>query len=1369
MLLQYLLLLSFSFVQSVLAIVPWPKPNQTARPIFHLGGLDNAPGYVGDANGMMFRNGLFHMSWQCFVKEGAGLNWCHSTSSDFVKWTPLPPMYNHLGGGAESGGIAQLENGDAVAIFNEVGGGGHWQARPINISDPHLKYWRYTHPNGTSCGQNEKCKVTPGIPGTDLSQPFKDGSNDGYWRVVADRGHSGGVTGAAMIAKTKDFLSFQVESTYHEYKWTRCVDLPAECGFGPYPRDPNTFRLVDTEDIWVFYGMQKTCSFSGREFYVLGKYVNHTFKPLDSRSDYANNIWDGGEGYASMHVYDPVKNRMIWMTAVIENDRDPCGSKDGEGFWRSWMIERDIGRGWFGTLGLPRVITMENLTNHFVEDSSTAMHLITAPLPEISDLRNKEDSYSFKSAKRGGSTRLKLSHGEVWDGSKNTFNRTSSSAASLPRSQSIEGIVQFSTNDLKKEGSDAGLRVLWDDENKEFTHVGVREGTYLDGVDLWDQVNGDSYSFNISNNNRTRNTINPIDSCRNACLSPPSGIRCTAWTLSGNNLCRFKAHAQHSLQVASDNGAFLPYHSNCISGYIHTSTIHYFSLYIDRTHSTIAVPVTNKNYTYPFFNYSKLLMVVVGEPSSSIESKEKVIEETIDLHVYVDRSIVEVFAQGGRSVVTARVYPSKPNSNRFGLYNMNNEVNVDSVQVWSMQSALKGNDVKKENIEDTEDKKNNQSINKNSNEVFKDARDISNGIIMLEQIYTDQPYCTQMPWNSSSTIRWVCVVTVNNYIGKNGQSEGGYGEHVVSIYSDNLGITWSKPVSIELAPPSQVPSAYGNIVAANFCINGIKRLYSIYNFNYDNITNVTGRNDELGYFYMKYSDDGGVSWSNDRYRVPYPQTWIDRNNNPFHGKTNIMWTVDHIKIKNNIVYFAFTKIGNYIQNPPEEIYIQSSSNLLTASNPKDIVWDMLPKNDHGITCPMNYNCNKTAMEEGHVLPLSTIPNRMIVMARTSMGYLATATRDENLQPIDGDNNTRIARYWNNTLSNQTTLIPLNNVTAENGQTVMSGVKHPRGPFTPKEIMPGIWIMLYYNNGGGGSYGRDPYFLTIGREVIVTELTGIKKPEILWSQPEIIIYDREYIGGTSGGGYPDFIFVPATGNSASNVTPEVYITTAQKALPHPAKSRCYLIKVNSNLLNGLLEQHISTSMLKRSILSLNNLKSMNIPHSLSALPATGQVSTSNQQGFTFVFTISNHNKLSKSGNIIFSNNYIQLIVGNGKDDSKLLNFSYFDGYGSNFNGRTGDMCTGLIMNDNTHHIAIVADGGPNIVSFIIDGVYCDDSWSWIPQTGMSVIPSTANFQVNSQTNDYGGTVTSLDVYNVALRTSEVISLYRQHVHSHLNVS
>ena len=40
----------------------------------------------------------------------------------------------------------------------------------------------------------------------------------------------------------------------------------------------------------------------------------------------------------------------------------------------------------------------------------------------------------------------------------------------------------------------------------------------------------------------------------------------------------------------------------------------------------------------------------------------------MNLQVFADKSIVEVFSQGGRAVVTARVYPTLPQSTKIGVY-----------------------------------------------------------------------------------------------------------------------------------------------------------------------------------------------------------------------------------------------------------------------------------------------------------------------------------------------------------------------------------------------------------------------------------------------------------------------------------------------------------------------------------------------------------------------------------------------------------------------------------------------------------------------------------------------------------------------------
>jgi hypothetical protein len=217
---------------------------------------------------------------------------------------------------------------------------------------------------------------------------------------------------------------------------------------------------------------------------------------------------------------------------------------------------------------------------------------------------------------------------------------------------------------------------------------------------------------------------------------------------------------------------------------------------------------------------------------------------------------------------------------------------------------------------------------------FIDSRDIRNGVTMLSAGYTDQPYCAIVPRSNNGAELWACVITASM------GGEDSAGEQVYSVTSTDFGKTWSKPLTVEpgTATPGGLPNAYANIIFAP----DLGRLYTVYNLNLHNVS-MSGRADELGFFYMRYSDDAAASWSSERYLVPYPSTWIDRHNT-FHGKTRIMWTVDHFKVlAGGAAAFAFTKIGTYVQNPPEEIFVLSSPNLLSEANAAVRV--------HGITAP----------------------------------------------------------------------------------------------------------------------------------------------------------------------------------------------------------------------------------------------------------------------------------------------------------------------------------------------------------------------------------------------------------------------------------
>ena len=59
-------------------------------------------------------------------------------------------------------------------------------------------------------------------------------------------------------------------------------------------------------------------------------------------------------------------------------------------------------------------------------------------------------------------------------------------------------------------------------------------------------------------------------------------------------------------------------------------------------------------------------------------------DEALQLRIFIDRSIVEVFANG-RQCLTQRVYPSRPDSCGVALFAAGDTV-VGSVDIWQMRS-----------------------------------------------------------------------------------------------------------------------------------------------------------------------------------------------------------------------------------------------------------------------------------------------------------------------------------------------------------------------------------------------------------------------------------------------------------------------------------------------------------------------------------------------------------------------------------------------------------------------------------------------------------------------------------------------------------
>jgi beta-fructofuranosidase len=60
-------------------------------------------------------------------------------------------------------------------------------------------------------------------------------------------------------------------------------------------------------------------------------------------------------------------------------------------------------------------------------------------------------------------------------------------------------------------------------------------------------------------------------------------------------------------------------------------------------------------------------------------------EQPLDLRVFVDRSVVEVFANG-RQYLTKRIYPVRDDSLGIQLFSRGGEATLRSMDVWQMDS-----------------------------------------------------------------------------------------------------------------------------------------------------------------------------------------------------------------------------------------------------------------------------------------------------------------------------------------------------------------------------------------------------------------------------------------------------------------------------------------------------------------------------------------------------------------------------------------------------------------------------------------------------------------------------------------------------------
>jgi len=366
------------------------------------------------------------------------------------------------------------------------------------------------------------------------------------------------------------------------------------------------------------------------------------------------------------------------------------------------------------------------------------------------------------------------------------------------------------------------------------------------------------------------------------------------------------------------------------------------------------------------------------------------------------------------------------------------------------------------------------------------AVDIATGHEIPSEGYCDQPYVVKLPDGV-----WLCTMTTGK--GREGQA----GRHVVSCRSRDRGRTWEALVDIELADGPEASWAMPYLTKYG-------RVYVFYTYNAKNMRSVIGggrRVDTLGEYAFKYTDDGGKTWSRQRWFIPIRETNIDRRN-PYKGKVRFFWGVGKPIRHKGMMYLGFSKVQKFGKGFLEasESWFLRCTNIDRERDPAKLEWQLLPLGEDGLKSPegpIAEEVNLTSLSDGS----------LFCTYRTIAGHPCHAySRDDGM-----------------------TWTPPAFMTYGPGGRL---VDHPRAANFVRKLSEGPYagrFIYWFHNHPGRSYaGRNPAYLLGGIEV-----DGPDGKVIQWGEPVAVLYDKDPKVRIS---YPDFIWDDG-----------LYITETQKSV------------------------------------------------------------------------------------------------------------------------------------------------------------------------------------------------------------------------------
>ncbi len=316
--------------------------------------------------------------------------------------------------------------------------------------------------------------------------------------------------------------------------------------------------------------------------------------------------------------------------------------------------------------------------------------------------------------------------------------------------------------------------------------------------------------------------------------------------------------------------------------------------------------------------------------------------------------------------------------------------------------------------------------------------------------------------------------------------EAAPGQHVVISRSTDRGHTWSEPA--ELAPypsrPEHEIASWGFPVV----VPHTKRIYVFYNQNTGSVANRRDMTAEMAY---RWSDDDGVTWSQQVHSLRIPKSAMS-DPDP-EALENWVVYQSPIITRRGEVMVGFSRFSpkqgkNYLFDNGCEVWFLRFDNILTETDPSRLTITVFPEADHGLAVPWPEHPQVSCAQEPTIQDLGD--GRMICVIRTATGFVHYSLSEDGGRSWDPPRPLRFG---------------------------------PDGPRIPQPVCPcplyklrdGRFILIFHNNEGyanGGSgpgdsaVNRRPAFLTVGREI------GHPDHPLMFTEPRFLADNGAIVDG-----------------------------------------------------------------------------------------------------------------------------------------------------------------------------------------------------------------------------------------------------------------